>query len=346
MIKCINRELQDRFNYLDNHTIKSIYFGGGTPSILSADQINTLLSTIYNTYKVSDDVEITLEGNPDDLNKKNLKNFSNIGVNRLSIGVQSFNDRDLLFMNRSHNSEEAINSIKDAQELGFSNITIDLIYGLPNQNIEDWNTNLDIIFGLNLQHFSAYLLTIEEKTKLKYMIDKKQISLLEDDHVIDQYKLLLNKSLENGFINYEISNFGIEGKFSQHNLGYWNNQHYLGVGPSAHSFNGKTRRWNIASNIKYINKINNGENYFNFEVLSLYQQYNEYIFTSFRTIWGVDSNTILDRFNKDILIHYLREIKKWQDKLYVIESNGVFTLTREGKMFSDLISSDLFILES
>ena len=345
MINCIGQELRQQYNYLGDKSIDSIYFGGGTPSILLSDQIEFLLSTIYNTYKVSKDVEITLEGNPDDLNKDKLKDLKNIGVNRLSIGIQSFNDRDLFFMNRSHNSKEAINCINTAKRFGFENITIDLIYGLPNQSIEDWSKNLDILFSLDIQHFSAYHLTVEKNTKLKFMIDKNKISLLEDLEVINQYNLLLDKSSQHGFINYEISNFGLKGRFSKHNLGYWKNIHYLGVGPSAHSFNGKSRRWNISSNTKFIKNLSEKEIYFESEILDLHQRYNEYIFTSIRTIWGVDINVIKERFTKDIVDHYLKEIKKWEEKLYITDFHGVFTLTKEGKIFSDLISSDLFIVE-
>jgi oxygen-independent coproporphyrinogen-3 oxidase len=273
-----------------------------------------------------------------------LLSYKKIGVNRLSIGVQSFDNEDLEFMNRSHNSKEAIQSIKLAKELGFENITIDLIYGLPNQTLKDWENNLEIIFSLGIQHFSAYSLTIEEKTALYYLVKNKKVAVLSDKKTIDQFNLLQVKAKEQDFEHYEISNFGKKGYFSKHNTAYWKNNHYLGIGPSAHSYNGNTRRWNISSNTKYISNINTNTSYFEVEKLSVTEQYNEYIFTSLRTIWGADNTIIKKRYGAKIELHFLNQIPKWETKNYIVINSSIYTLTESGKAFADTIASDLFIV--
>ena len=338
-------ELESRKNYLKDKKVDTIYFGGGTPSVLEKKDISSILKKIYDTYIIVKNPEITLECNPDDLSKDKLIALKEIGINRLSIGVQSFNDMDLIWMNRSHNADESEDCIKMAQQVGFENITIDLIYGLPNQTTDDWEKNLKKMFKYNIQHFSAYALTIENKTALKHLVDTNKIKPLKEELIVSQYNLLIDKASEHGFIHYEISNFGKEGFFSKHNTAYWNNKHYLGIGPSAHSYNEKSRRWNVSSNKQYIQKIRKGENYFEVEKLTKNQQYNEYIFTSLRTMWGVDSKKIAKKFNTHILNHYLTEIKKWEKKAYVKQDNQVFKLTKIGQMFADRIASDLFIIE-
>ena len=344
MLKSMHKEIKERKDFLNGKEVSSIYFGGGTPSILSISEIKHLIQTIYTLYSVNEDAEITVECNPDDLTDPKLSSYKKIGVNRLSIVVQSFADADLKFMNRSHNAKEAIKSIELAKKVGFENITIDLIYGLPNQTLKQWQKNLDIMFSLGIQHFSAYALTIEEKTPLYHLVKNKNVKVLSDKKTISQFNLLQVKAKEQGFIHYEISNFGKQGYFSKHNTAYWTGNHYLGIGPSAHSFNGTSRRWNISSNKKYIEGVLANSSYSETENLTNDQQYNEYIFTSLRTIWGIDKATILKRYGNEIALYFLKEIKKWEAKKYIVAVSNIYTLTSKGKIFADAIASDLFIV--
>ena len=344
MLKCIKIEIANRKDYLNNELIDTLYFGGGTPSILEKSEITGILKHLHNTFNISTNAEITIECNPDDLTLDKLKALKQIGINRLSIGVQSFKDKDLEFMKRSHNANEAINSIKLAQNIGFNNITIDLIYGLPDQSIADWEQNIKQAFDLDIQHLSAYALTVENKTILSQMVKKNKIKILSDTKVIKQFNILQNKAEEKGFIHYEISNFGKKGFFSKHNSGYWKSIHYLGIGPSAHSYNGYIRSSNISSNKKYIRNINLRLDYFEDEFLSESEQYNEYIYTSLRTIWGIDIDTIAKKYSEGILSHFQDEISKWENKKFITSDKKKYTLTRSGKSFADMIASDLFIV--
>ena len=344
MLKSMHKEIKSRRNYLVNEKIETIYFGGGTPSILKNYELKKLLELIYSTYDINDNIEITVECNPDDLTSKKLLSFKNMGVNRLSIGVQSFNDKELKFMNRSHNALEAVKGIKIAQKIGFNNITIDLIYGIPHQTINDWEKNIDQALSLNIQHFSAYSLTVEKKTVLSHMVNNKKIKLLSDEIVVNQFNLLQKKAAAAKFIHYEISNFGKIGYFSQHNTGYWKSVHYLGIGPSAHSYNGISRRSNISSNKKYRENIDSNKSYFKEEVLSITEQYNEYIFTTLRTIWGSDISVIKEKYGDDIEFHFLCEIKKWKAKKYIVTIEKKYKLSSKGMIFADKIASDLFIV--
>lgn len=343
MLKSMRKEIKDRKDDLKKK-VSSIYFGGGTPSILSILEINNFLKDINRFYLVNPDAEITIECNPDDLTARTLLSYKKMGINRLSIGVQSFDDTDLKFMNRSHNSKEAIKSVELAKEIGFNNITIDLIYGLPNQTLKDWESNLETMFDLGVQHFSAYSLTIEEKTALYHLIKSKKTTALADEKIIKQFNLLQKKAEERGFIHYEISNFAKEGYFSKHNTAYWKANHYIGIGPSAHSYNGNSRRWNTYSNKKYISNITTNTIYFNQEHLSTEEQYNEYIFTSLRAIWGVDSNVIKERHGYEFEAHFLKEVEKWKIKECIISNSTIYTLTSKGKIIADTIASDLFIV--
>ena len=345
MLKCMQIEIIGRVNYIETKEIETIYFGGGTPSILSITEIQGLLKTINKHYSVNKNAEITLECNPDDLNKEKLISLKKIGINRLSIGIQSFNDKELKWMNRSHNGNQAKRSVKMAQKVGFDNITIDLIYGLPNQTSVDWKKNLKKIFDYNIQHFSAYALTIENKTILKHLINTNKIKPLKDELIINQFKLLVAAADEHGFIHYEISNFGKNGYFSKHNTAYWQSKHYLGIGPSAHSYNGKSRSWNVSANKQYIQKILNRVEGIHQEILSKNQQYNEYIFTSLRTIWGANSETINVQFGIKFQSHFLKEVKKWESKKDIKKTEYTYTLTNSGKFLADAIASDLFIVD-
>jgi len=345
MLNCINLELEMRQTYLKNKIVSTIYFGGGTPSILSKNEIKSILDCISTIYKIKEDTEITLECNPDDLTENKLKALKEVGINRLSIGVQSFDDEDLKFMNRSHNAKQSENCLKLAQKVGFNNITIDLIYGLPGQNLADWEANLRKMFKFNIPHFSAYALTIENKTLLGSLVEKKKIIPLNEDKILEQFNALMDMAAEKGFIHYEISNFGKKGGFSKHNTAYWQSKHYLGIGPSAHSYNGKNRSWNISSNKQYIQRILNGVEGVHQEELSKNQQYNEYLFTSLRTIWGVNSETINMQFGVKLQSHFLKEIKKWENKKDIKKTEYTYTLTNSGKFLADAIASDLFIVD-
>jgi oxygen-independent coproporphyrinogen-3 oxidase len=344
MLQSIEKEIKIRQSYLNDSKVSSIYFGGGTPSILDKDEIKSLIHTIYNYFKIDPDSEITLECNPDDLDKNKLLELKEIGINRLSIGIQSFDDSDLKFMNRSHNAKEALSCIQYAKESGFDNITIDLIYGLPNQSNENWKKNLAKMLSLDIQHFSAYSLTVEPKTKLKHLIDKKLVTPLDDKITVEHFNTLLEIANENNFIHYEISNFGKEGFFSNHNTAYWKNKHYLGVGPSAHSFNGSSRQWNISSNKQYIKNINGNDSYFEVEQLSNTQQYNEYIFTALRTIWGVELEYINKQYGAEALNYFKKQVLRWENKEKIKQEKNTYTLTKKGKLYADAIASDLFII--
>lgn len=346
MIKCMAEEIKLRKSYLFNKRLNSIYFGGGTPSILNENDLKILFEEIRNHFIIDKNTEVTFECNPDDLSKEKLKILKNIGVNRLSIGIQSFKDKDLQFMNRSHNSNQAKNCIKDAQDMGFENISIDLIFSLPNQSLNDWKRNLEIAFSLEIQHISAYSLTIEEKTKLKHLIDTNQINELDDIESSKHFEILVSECEKRGFIQYEISNFGRENYFSKHNSNYWIGEEYLGIGPSAHSFNGDSRQWNISNNTKYIKQINESVLPFEKEQLSNSQKYNDYIMTSLRTIWGVDLNLIKNKFGIDAFIHLKKEMIKWLESEDIYLEEEKLFLTTKGKFISDSICSDLFILES
>lgn len=344
MLKSIKKEIELRKFYLNGATISSIYFGGGTPSILNKEEIESIIQTIYHHFTIDINAEITLECNPDDLDKKMLTDLKEIGINRLSIGIQSFDDDDLKFMNRSHNAKEALECIHLAKEAEFNNITIDLIYGLPNQSNEKWKQNLKQMLDLNIQHFSAYALTVEPKTVLKHLIDKQKVIPLDDKITVEHFNTLAQIATENDFIHYEISNFGKQGFFSNHNTAYWKNQHYLGVGPSAHSFNETSRQWNLASNKQYIEMVNANNAYFEIEQLSNAQQYNEYIFTALRTMWGVELDYIKTQFGATAHQYFEKQVSNWvnQGKIKQLENN--YTLTSRGKLYADAISSDLFIV--
>lgn len=337
-------ELDQRKSYLKTKKIDSIYFGGGTPSIIDVKHIINIIEKIYSLFDVKKTAEITMEFNPDDIKKEKLNKLRQAGINRLSIGIQSFNNEDLIFMNRSHNAKEAISSIKLAKECGFNNMSIDLIYGVQNQTDKTWKKNLNQMFELEIDHFSAYALTVEPDTKLNYLIKKKRVQPTSELKAENHFKILQEESLKMGYKQYEISNFCRKNKFAQHNTSYWKDKAYLGIGPSAHSYNGESRRWNISNNLKYITLINNSEKYFDEEKLSLTQKYNEYTLTSLRTIWGVSLDYLENNFDQQIVSHFKKNARKWIDnKNIILEKNNV-RLTNKGMLFADAISSDLFII--
>lgn len=337
LVDSLISEITLRKNYLENASIKTIYFGGGTPSILSKKQFEDIFNTIFNLFTVESNAEITLEANPDDLSEQYLNELSTLPFNRISIGIQSFDDTDLNRINRRHTGNEAIIAVKNAQKAGFQNISIDLIYGLPYQTLDLWEKQLNIALDLNIQHISAYGLTYEEGTSLWMQREKGKITATDDDTMNKMYERLLELSTSNGFEAYEISNFSIPGYRSKHNSAYWNQEPYLGIGPSAHSYNIDSRQWNISSIKKYIEAINNGLRYFENETLSFYDKYNDYIMVSLRTAEGIDLTKIETLFGKNMLEYCMKNIQQFLDSNKVKQVENALILTTKGVEISNII---------
>lgn len=344
LINSIVKEIESKKSWLTD-PIETIYFGGGTPSILSNKELLLITEAIYKSYKLASDVEFTIECNPDDLSKQKLKELKNAGINRLSIGVQSFFEDDLQFFNRAHNAKEAEQSILMSQDEGFDNITIDLIYGTPLLTTYKWEENLSKIETLNISHLSAYTLTIEPKTALYHQVKTGKIIPLSDEKTIAQFQLLIQKTEAFGLTQYEISSFGKEGYYSQHNSNYWKGIDYLGIGPSAHSYVNNKRIWNVSNNNKYIKALTDNTSYFEEESIDEKTAYNEYILTRLRTIWGIDTKYIQKNFNSAINTHFNKEIQHYIGSPYLQANNNLLQLTKEGIFIADKISSDLFIVD-
>jgi len=323
--------------------IETIYFGGGTPSLLSIIEIDSLIKAVIDNFKISKKPEITLEANPDDLNTSKLKELSNSLINRLSIGIQSFNDQDLKLMNRSHNSFDSINCIDNSLKY-FDNISIDLIYGMPNSNLISWEKNLNLALNWDLNHISAYALTVEPKTALEKYIQKEVILPLDEEFVYDQFNLMYDKLSDLNYINYELSSFAKKGYFSKNNSGYWLGKKYVGIGPSSHSFDGFARSWNVSNNTLYVSDIKNNKMYHQKEKLTQIDQYNEYIMTGLRTMWGISLGNLQEKFGKKIKTHFVTKSKKFiESKLLIIE-NDLIKTSKKGKFLSDGIASELFLI--
>jgi len=343
MMEAIEKEIVLQKDYL-SETIDTVYFGGGTPSILTIAQLAKLLNTLRTQFTISPTAEITLEANPDDINSSKLLEWKLMGINRLSIGVQSFDETDLLWMNRAHTATEASNCIQLAKEFGFNNITIDLIYGSPVLTDEAWKKNVDTALAFGIPHLSCYALTVEPKTALDKLIQKKEVAAVDPDKQAHHFILLLEWLSAAGFEHYEISNFALPGHRSKHNSNYWQGKDYLGIGPSAHSFNGKTRQWNVANNSLYLQSLAQNTVPFEIEILSIEQQLNEYIMTSLRTLeglslvyisnqWGESFANIIEQAASDLLI-----------KGYANLVDNNLVLTNNGKLMADGIASDLFFV--
>ncbi len=343
LVDALCKEIETRKDYLGTSGLTSIYFGGGTPSLLSATDLTQILGTIQKHFTLTPDAEITLEANPDDLTSTKTDELKAAGINRLSIGIQSFLDEHLVLMNRSHNATQAIEGVKNAQRSDITNISIDLIYGLPNLSPEKWAYNIKQAFSLGITHLSAYCLTIEKKTALNRFVQNKTILLPEEPIVLEQFSMLMEQTAKQGFIHYEISNFCKEGMHAKHNSSYWKNDSYLGIGPSAHSYNGNSRQWNIANNALYIKGIEALEPAFEREELTDADKFNEYIMTRLRTIWGVDLVFVKDTFGENVLTNLQNEAKEYITLGYMQQKGENVTLTKEGKFIADKIASDLFI---
>ncbi len=345
MLSAIKKEIQLRHNELENKTLKSLYFGGGTPSVLSVDEIKSLIDEIQKYFSFDNNIEITLESNPDDLNKNFLEELSQTEINRLSIGTQSFFDEDLKLMNRAHNASEAESSIKRAQDFGLVNISVDLIYGSPTSNFEIWKDNLNKTIDLQVPHVSSYALTVEPKTALEKWIENGKIRSPEETEQNQEFYYMKDFLKDNGFDHYEISNFGKPGFHSKHNSAYWKSAPYLGIGPSAHSYNGHLeRRWNIANNPIYIKNLNQNILPKEKEILTEKDRFNEMIMIGLRTIWGVDLNRINQNFSSEIIDYLNQEIKsKIESGILEIENN-YFKIPEKHWFLADGIASDLFIV--
>ena len=342
VLDAIENEIKQKGQATDE-AISTIYFGGGTPSILDVNEINSIIKRIYKEFNVESEAEITIEANPDDLNKEKIINLSLTEINRLSIGVQSFIDKELKIMNRAHDSKKALNSIEISKKY-FNNISIDLMYGVPESTLESWTYNLDTVSQFDINHISSYALTLEPKTALESFVRKLVVDMPKEDLVYDQYNLI-NKKLEPlGFINYEVCSFAKENFFSKNNSAYWLRKKYIGIGPSAHSFDGKSRSWNISNNKKYIDQIKKGKSFYKKEKLSKVDQYNEYVMTGFRTIWGVSANFIENNFNSKFKNYFTDRIQKHIDQKNIIVKDDIYTTTNEGRFLADGISSDLFLV--
>lgn len=352
MVAALVRELQLRKDEFQNHNIQSIYFGGGTPSVLPVDDLKLLIDTVYQNYSVGEKPEITIEANPDDLIKLTnslssslsiFKLYRDIGINRLSIGIQSFHEHDLKLMNRAHNAEEAKSCLKEATEY-FDNISVDLIYGIQGLSHEKWIENIETALSFNIPHISSYALTVEPKTALASFIKKGIVEDVDDAQAEQQFKILMHILAKQGFIHYEISNFGKEGFFSRNNSAYWQGKSYIGIGPSAHSYNGTQRSWNVRNNIKYIQSIKAGELPSEVETLSTTDAYNEYVMTGLRTIWGVNLGKVANSYGESYKNHLLKQSEPFiKEQLLYIE-NQTLKVTDKGKFLCDGIAADLFLL--
>ena len=343
MVSALTNEIVLRKNEFQNEMVETIYFGGGTPSILEVSDIKALIDSIYANYNVVDNPEITVEANPDDLSEDRIKNLHHIKVNRLSIGIQSFFEEDLKVMNRAHNVEEAKRCLAIASQY-FDNITIDLIYGMPNMSNEKWLQNIETALSYQIPHISSYALTVEPKTALHSFIQKGIIPPLNDEVAQEHFHLLVDKLEEQGFIHYELSNFGKENYFSKNNSSYWLGKKYLGIGPSAHSYDGKKRSWNVANNSLYLKSIAENQLPSESETLTQTDRYNEYIMTGLRTIWGVSLNRIETEFGKTYLEYLNQQAAKYIEDQLLCLDEAVLRTTKKGKFLCDGIASDLFLL--
>lgn len=346
MVQAILRELELQRDYLGGATLQSIYFGGGTPSLLDLAELEQIFEKIYTLHPVAADAEITLEANPDDLTPAKLRDLrAYTPVNRLSIGIQSFHDADLQWMNRAHTAEHARACLHDAVVAGFQDLTIDLIYGAPSTSDAYWAENVQLALDAGIPHLSCYCLTVEEGTALAHFVRQGRSEPVEEEKAIRQFEYLQDATAAQGYEHYEISNFALPGRYARHNSAYWQGAHYLGVGPSAHSFDGRSRQWNVANNAHYIKSLEAGVLPFERELLTPAQQYNEYVMTGLRTVWGCAESRI-NAFGEPYAGYFRQAIRPFLQHGTVEQGEGaVYRLTRSGKVLADQIASALFWVE-
>ncbi|RDI50376.1 radical SAM family heme chaperone HemW [Flavobacterium glaciei] len=350
MVLAIAKEIQMRkseFSFLDSarsdNKIETIYFGGGTPSVLTSEEINFLIETVYSNYAVIENPEITLEANPDDLSSERIIELSKSKINRLSIGIQSFFEDDLQLMNRAHNSAEAKKCLEEATKY-FDNISLDLIYGIPRMSNEKWKQNIETALSFGIPHISSYALTVEPKTALNKLIQTGKIAAPKDEVAQEHFAILVETLEANDFIHYELSNFGKENYFSKNNSAYWLGKKYIGIGPSAHSYDGISRSWNVSNNSLYIKSIQENKLPNETEILTTADRYNEYIMTGLRTIWGVSLDRINTEFGSEYLEYLNKQAQKFLSDDLVFIENNILKPTPKGKFLTDGIASDLFYL--
>ena len=351
MLKAILKELELRQDYLNGKTVDTVYFGGGTPSLLGREEIELIFGSLTQYFEISEGAEITLEANPDDLSLQKLEVLKDSPVNRLSIGIQSFFDEDLKYMNRDHNAREAEKCIENALKLGFEQLTVDLIYGTPTTSDAQWKINMQKIFDFGIPHVSCYCLTVEPGTALDHFVRKGKSKPVDEEQAARQFELLIAKMEENGYEHYEISNFAKPGMYSRHNSSYRLGTSYLGLGPSAHSYDGKSRQWNVAHNGRYIKALLGdsansstavSNELFEKEILTKQQLFNEYVMTSLRTIWGCSLDEIR-KIEPSYIVHFQTNIAKYMKENTVVEADGVYRLTQNGKLLADRIAMELFL---
>lgn len=342
-IEALKRETVARKSYIGNETINTIYFGGGTPSLLSPQNIGDILEIISKYYNLAEKIEITLEANPDTLDKLKLLNFKEIGINRISLGVQSFFDDDLQYLGRRHDARHAIQVIEWIQQVGFEKSTLDLIYGIPTLTEEKWNRNLDIFFSTGIEHLSAYALTVEPKTLLGQRINNGCARPVDEDETVRQYEILVKRTAEEGFEHYEISNFAKPGYCSRHNSLYWKGGNYIGLGPSAHSFDGTSRQWNISNLSEYVKLAGISDKIIEKETLTTIDRYNEYVMTSLRTSWGCDTEHIRKVFGESYVHYFVNHAENYIVNGKMQKKESVLILTEKGRLFADGIAADLFM---
>ena len=341
LLNALVKELELRKDEFKNQTVETIYFGGGTPSLLTKDEIELIINSVYKNYKVVENPEITLEANPDDLSKEQVSSLANTEINRLSIGIQSFFEDDLKLMNRAHNTKEAKQCLDEATK-HFQNISVDLIYGIPGLSNERWIENIETVLSYNIPHISSYALTVEPKTALETFIKKGVIKNVDDDLAQEQFHILIEKLEAAGFVHYELSNFGKPEYFSKNNSAYWLGKPYLGIGPSAHSFNGNERGWNVRNNSKYIKSLEQNIVPIETETLSITDKYNEYVMTGLRTVWGVSLEKVEQDFGQQYKNYLLEHSQKHINEHLLYLDNNKLLVTKKGKFLSDGIASDLF----
>jgi len=342
-IDALNREAFLRRDYLGNQAVSTIYIGGGTPSVLEPSEIKNILNNISRNFRIGEKPEVTIELNPDDVNDDFLDGLKKTIVNRISIGIQSWREQDLKFMNRRHTASAAAIALDKIFDAGYDNVTIDLIYGIPGMLTSHWASNLDISFSYNIKHLSAYHLTIEPGTMLGKMKEKGALSEIDEDESASQFQLLIEKAGTAGFIHYEISNFGLPGFLSVHNSNYWKQVSYLGLGPSAHSFNGYSRQWNVRDVKKYMKAVDSGCLDFDIEELDKKTRFNEYIMTSLRTMWGISLDYVEEAFDKEGYDYIKNLSGKFIDYGLMKQEKNTLLLTNQGKMISDNIISELML---
>ncbi|MGQ1911762.1 radical SAM family heme chaperone HemW [Marinifilum sp. RC60d5] len=345
MLECFKKELELKKNYLSEDHLSSIYFGGGTPSVYQPDKIQELINEVQKYWKIDSNAEITLEANPDDLSVKYLKQLSETSVNRLSVGIQSFHDEDLILMNRRHTGKQAYEAIKRAQYYGFDNISVDQIYGVPGLTMKKWKENLNLVYKLNIQHISSYHLMYDPNTVFAKKLEKGQLTEMDEEESYEQYKYLVDSARKNGFKHYEISNFCKENYISRHNSSYWQQKEYLGIGPSAHSYNFKEREWNIAHNHKYMKAIKEGKSFSEKEELNIYDRFNDLILTSLRTYWGLNLTSVKEQFGEKLYLHCLSKAEKYIQSNHIRKENSSLILSDKGVFVSNDIMSDFFYVE-